>query len=161
MLTLHCTKKLSIKLPVNAQGCLPVSSPLVAANDSALHGSADENPLSNWHANLLTLQRRNCLLLMHDQTRFPLLLTCLVKKDLANLNQLFEDALLNTLLKMGASQTQFETAAKYIGAIQVDNQCDRSVQGTMNQMAQSPCTVKGQKDCIWPEKAMLALLDTI
>lgn len=66
--------------------------------------------------------------------------------------------------------------------------CDRSVQGTMNQMAgdfermlwfeeakledicsystgawlaDRPCTVKGQKDCIWPDRAMLALLNRV
>ncbi|MDN4504028.1 hypothetical protein QX776_16565 [Alteromonadaceae bacterium BrNp21-10] len=172
---------------MNEQGKLPIHNHSLAANDAGLVTQV-ENPLSHWHANLLTLQRRNCVLLVHDQTRFPLLITCLLKKDFANLNNLFEDAFLNTLLKMGASQVQLSAAAGHIDNLVVDNQCNRSVQGTMNQMAQSvehllwydnvsitdispyrtaiwlaqrPCDVKGQKECIWPEKAMLVLLSDL
>ncbi|MBT1451334.1 hypothetical protein KJ365_10645 [Glaciecola sp. XM2] len=187
MITINSTKKLINKLPINADGTLPILNSSAAANDADQQIS-NSNPLSNWHANLLTIQRRNSIFLLHDQTRFPLFITCLVKKDFANLNHLFEDALLNTLLKLGASQSQFEGAARHIDNIRVGNDCKRSVQGTMNQMSQElahilwydrvsisdispyrmaahladrPCTVKGQKDCIWPKAAMLTLLDNL
>lgn len=176
MIAIHATKKLYAKLPA-----------LTSALDSADAASRlhDDNPLSGWHANLLILQRRNCLLLVHDTTRFPLFIKGLLKSDFANFDQLFADALMNTLLKLGASQSQLDTAAALLAPCRFDTACDRSVQGTMNIMARDfehmlwydnakldeissysvaawladrPCTVKGHKDGVWPDRAMLTLL---
>lgn len=179
MIHLHCTKKLLTKLPLTSAGRLNGKRPLAhAANDEA------ESLLSGWHANLLTIQRRNCVLFIHDATRFPLLATCLTKAGFADLDWWFQDALMNTLLKAGANDGQMEAAAGALGPLVCDMDCDRSVQGTMNQMkqdlehliwhdnlsiadlapystgvwlAERPCTVKG-KGFIWPKKAMLELL---
>lgn len=123
--------------------------------------------------------------LVHIATRFPLFIKGLVKADFARFDELFADALMNTLLKLGTNQTQLDTAATLQAPCRFDTDCNRSVQGTLNQMAgdiqhmlrfeaarledicsyrtgawlaDRPCTVKGQKDCIWPNKAMLALL---
>ncbi|SDS98783.1 hypothetical protein SAMN05216198_3342 [Halopseudomonas litoralis] len=181
MIQLHCTQKLLAKLPVNASGRLPnTRARPSAANDPG------ESPLSGWHANLLTLQRRNCVLFVHGTTRFPVLLTCLTKPDFAELGYLFQDGLMNTLLKGGASQAQLNAAARALAPLQCDMLRDRSVQGTLNQMkqdvehmlwydrvaiehlgpystgawlAERPCGVKGDKDYVWPMKEMLALLD--
>ena len=169
MIKIHATKKLFAKLPVSNSGEL----------------IEPKNPLSGWHANLITLQRRNCILMVHDSTRFPLFIPCLTKPDFSNINWYFEDALMNTLLKLGANQQQLDTAISLLGELSFDTTCDRSVQGTMNQMkgdieymlryenanvtdlsayrtavwlSDRPCTVKTQKKCIWPQKAMLALL---
>jgi hypothetical protein len=180
MITIHSTKKLHAKLPLNAEGLL-VDKQL--SEPSAL--AMNHNPLSGWHANLIILQRLNCVLLVHDATRFPLFLKSQVKADFVNFNWHFQDALMNTLLKLDANQEQLDTAASLLAPCQFDTECNRSVQGTMNQMkgdiehmlwydnaniedisayktgvwlADRPCTVKGMKDCVWPQKAMLALL---
>jgi len=180
MIKIHATKKLLAKLPVNKSGCLPNAKNLTTSPPAL-----PENPLNNWHANLITLQRRNCILLVHDSTRFPLFITGLTKPDFANLNWHFEDALMNTLLKLGANQQQLDKAASLLSELCIDSVCDRSVQGTMNRMkgdiehmlwydnvdimdvsayktaawlADRPCNVKAQKDCIWPKQAILALL---
>lgn len=150
--------------------------------------TATPSLLSGWHANLLTLQRRNCVLLVHDQTRFPLFIPALTKPHFANLDWWFDDALMNTLLKCGATDQQMDKAWQQVQRLQIDTTCDRSVQGTMNQMAgdieyslhydgvnvaeiagyrvaawlaDRPCTVKGGKDCIWPIRAFLALVDSL
>jgi hypothetical protein len=179
MLQIHATKKLFAKLPLDESGCL-AEGPI--APD---HLTSENNPLSGWHANLLTIQRRNCVLFVHDQTRFPLLIIGLLKKDFAKLNWLFEDALMNTLLKLEANQTQLDRAAMLLSSCRFDTVCDRSVQGTMNRMAgdfehllwfdnariedvspykssewlaDRPCNIKSRKTYIWPKKEMLALL---
>jgi hypothetical protein len=191
MIAIHASKKLYAHLSVVAsmkQGGIEDS----AANDLDSANAASRlhsvNPLSGWHANLLTLQRRNCVLLVHDATRFPLFIKGLIKADYAHFDRLFADTLMNTLLKLGANQAQLDTAAALLGPCCFDTDCNRSVQGTMNQMAgdiermlrfeearlddicsystgvwlaDRPCTVKGQKDCIWPDKAMLALLTQV
>jgi len=184
MISLHCTKKLTAKLLFDEKGFLPSKNGDSISNES----STSTSPLSGWHANLLTIQRRNCILMVHDITRFPLLMTGLTKKEFAHLDFWFCDALMNTLLKINAIQRQMDAAAHALQPLRVDNDCNRSVQGTLNRakgdfehmlryehvsvedvsaygtaawLAEAPCNVKGQKDCIWPIKAMLRLLDQI
>jgi len=183
MIKLHATKKLLAKLPINEQGILPEQ-----ANTQWLQEqqTTATSALSGWHGNLITLQRRQCILLVHDTTRFPLFIPCLTKPDFANLNWWFIDALMNTLLKCGANDAQLQAVHQHLAPLHIDTDCNRSVQGTMNRMkgdietmlyydrldiidisaartsawlADRPCTIKGQKDCVWPQQAMLALLD--
>lgn len=183
MIRLHCTRKLLAKLPLDSYGRLQgkLLRPQ-AANDET------ESPLSGWHANLLTIQRRNCVLFVHDTPRFPVLATCLTKPNFAELDWWFQDALMNTLLKSGANETQMNTAGSILSQLVCDSECDRSVQATMNQMkqdlehqiwydnlsisdlapystgaflAERPCTVKRVKGCIWPKRAMLELLAAV
>lgn len=181
MIQIHATKKLYAKLPLDDQGCIAVKDAFIQPGTSAIAN----NPLSGWHGNLITLQRRNCVLLVHNATRFPLFMKALVKADFAHFDWHFADTLMNTLLKLGANQQQLDAAAARLAPCQFDTQRDRSVQGTMNRMAgdiehmlwfdnakledissyktgvwlaDRPCNVKGVKDFIWPQKAMLELL---
>ncbi len=183
MIVIHATKKLYTKLPLDSQGGIVTKKPEPPQEGVAIAN----NPLSGWHANLITLQRRNCVLLVHDATRFPLFIKSLVKSDFAELDWLFADALMNTLLKLDANQAQLDAVAALLAPCQFDTNCNRSVQGTMNQMkgdvehtlwfnntkiedlssyrtgawlADRPCSIKGMKDCIWPIKSMLKLLET-
>lgn len=150
-----------------------------AANDAA------ESLLSGWHANLLLLQRRQCVLFVHDATRFPVFIPALKKDDFAELDFWFTDGLMNTLLKMGADEALMKCAHGMLGPLVCDRATDRSVQGSMNQMgqeldhllwfdnaritdlppyrtsiwlAQTPRTVKGFKGTLWPIDAMFRLL---
>lgn len=95
---------------------------------------------------------------------------------------------MNTLLKSGASEAQMTVAERALAELVCDSECDRSVQATMNRMGQDleyqiwydrlsisdlapyktgawlaerPCTVKGAKGAIWPQREMLSLLDTV
>jgi hypothetical protein len=182
MIQLHATHKLFNKLPLSSGGQLAVTK-----RSERLHQlpSFDSNPLDNWHGNLVILQRRQCLLFVHDKTRFPLVLPALKKLDFTELNDRFADALMNTLLKSGATHEQLAVIDHYLRPLQVDTICNRSVQGTLNQMkaefeywlhyeclnvaemtgypagawlADTPRNVK-DKGYLWPQKEMLALLD--
>jgi len=193
MLNLYCTQKLIAKLPVN-EGLLPEGEQLQA---DLVEGGAEiiiNNPLSGWHANLLTLQRRNCILLVHNQTRFPVFIIGLRKPDFAALDYHFADCLMNTLLKVGANEDQMQAAQDLLAPVSINKTNNRSVQGTLNQvagdiehmlwydnaqiidcspyktavwLADRPCSVKSReegaakskKDWVWPDKAMLKLLD--
>lgn len=173
----HCTKKLYTKLPVNTtiNAAMPTSIGLQAK-------------WLNWHANLITIQRRQCVIAVHDATRYAVLIPCLTKPDFAKLQWHFEDVFINSLLKSGLPHELVETATQHLAALQFDTECNRSVQGTMNQIAQDidygldytntavsdispyrysaelshrPCTVKGLKDYLWPDKAMAELLSNL
>lgn len=180
MIQLYCTQKLIAKLPV-AEGLLPESE----KRQASLNEKVLNNPLSGWHANLLTLQRRNCVLMVHNQTRFPVFIIALTKPDFAALDYHFTDCLMNTLLNVGANEEHMQAAQELLAPVSINKAYDRSVQGTMNQMkgdfehmlmfenvpimdcspyktaawlAKRPCNIKGQKECIWPNDAMLDLL---
>lgn len=181
MIRLHCTKKLLAKLPLREDGRLRSKHPSpYAAND------ADESPISGWHANLIVVQRRQCVLFVHDATRFPVFVPALKKADFAELDYRFEDGFMNTLLKTGADDALMARAHAVLGQLVCDSDCNRSVQGTLNQMGQDvgfylasddesvaeitgyrlgawladrPCRAKGVNDCIWPARAMRDLLN--
>lgn len=182
MIQIHATRKLYEKLPLTSSGQFAVTPRTEWLFEQV---ALDNNPLSGWHGNLISLQRRNSLLLVHDATRFPLVLPALTKPDWQELNDRFFDALINTLLKCGATEAQLTAAQQMLHPLQLDTDCNRSVQGTLNQMkgeiehllwydqaniaelsgyrlgawlADSPRNVK---DCgsLWPKKEMLALLN--
>lgn len=181
MISIHATQKLYKKFLLDEHGQLKQDpmSPI------APEKTVDINPLRDWHANLVTIQRRNCVLLVHDQTRFTVFIPCLTKKEFGAFQHEFEYAFMNTILKCGANDQQMDTAHRLLEKIEIDTDCDRSVQGTLNQMVQyakhmflydetdvtqvtghrlgahladTPCTVKGRKDTVWPKSEMLALL---
>lgn len=131
MIHLHATKKLFHRLPLDDSGQLAVTPRSQWLYERPL---LDANPLSGWHGNLVTLQRHQCVLLVHDTTRFPLVLPALTKPDFAELNDRFADSLMNTLLKCGADDAQMKAADKYLRPLQADTQSSRSELSTLNQM---------------------------
>ena len=171
---LHCTKKLYNKLPESVK----IAEPSTSAIGTQAHWL-------NWHANIVTIQRRQCIIAVHDTTRFTLFIPCLTKKDFANLDWHFNDVFINTLLKSDMPPELVNVAATNYQPLTFDTICNRSVQGTMNQVVQDidyglhynkasvvdicayrysadlnhrPCGVKGHKDYIRPDKEMAKLL---
>lgn len=180
MIKIHSTKKLIDKLPLDEKGML-ISKPLNTDTRAT-----EDSPLGDWHANLRTLQRHNCVLFIHDSTRFPVFVKELRKPDFANLAWHFEDGFMNTLLKAGADDVQMEAAANSLRPLQFDSDCNRSVQSTSTQRAgdievillrkstslseisayQTSAwlsglltKIKGMKNYITPKQEMFALLD--
>lgn len=180
MIRLHCTQKLLAQLPLDGSGRLPEPPPSYPSD-----GGDGESLLSGWHGHVLRIQRRHCVLLVHDATRFPVFIPALMKRDLAKLDLHLAHSFMNTLLKSGADDQLMDSAQRALSPLVCDAQCNPSVQATMNQMVQDlrflvehqqiniaditgyrigawladrPCTVKGHKGCIWPQQAMLELL---
>ena len=106
----------------------------------------------------------------------------------ANLDWHFNDVFINTLLKCDMPPELVNAAASNYQPLTFDTNCNRSVQGTMNQVSQdidyglyyksksvadiSPyrysadlshrlCGIKGQKDYIWPDREMRNLLSRL
>lgn len=153
--------------------------------------SAEEQPsvLGDWHANITTIQRRQCLVLTHDQTRFSLALMCVTQKELKELTFWFSDMLANTMLKLGYPAELMERAVSSFSELSFDTQCSRSVQGTLRNMiwdlesftwdgteitdlapysisaslCERPCSIKDMRglDCLWPAKEMQKLLEQL
>lgn len=169
---IHCTKKLAAKLE-------NVSNTPLAENSS----------IGSWHANLYQIDRRQCVMLCHDKTRFVLFMAGLKKDDFANLDFWFKDLYANTMLKMAYAPELIEKAMAEVDDLQFDSCCNRSVQGTIRVAMQDldtmlwqgpnvmdlpiysisahlngrPVTTKGMRssECLWPQAAMKVLIEAI
>lgn len=123
----------------------------------------------------------------HDKTRFTVALTGVTLKEIKHLDFWLSDMLANTMLKMDYPETLIQTALDAMGELHFDTDCSRSVQGTLRLMIQGleaytwdgsdildlgtyslsrslcehPCSVKGQKEYLWPAREMKALLEVL
>jgi len=114
---IHCTKKLATKLPT-------------VSSESLLETS----PLGSWNANLYNIDRRNCLLFCHDETRYTVFLPGLRKAEFTELGRWFKEAFTASLFYMGMPDNQVRRASLSMGGVLFDTKTDRSVQGSLNQM---------------------------
>lgn len=180
MINIHCTKKMFNALSLNELGQLKSKTKNSIIDEISQEGIT---PLNHWHGHYILIQRSPCLFLLHDATRFPLFIPNIKKSELGNLDYHFNDALMNTLLKLGADNVLMDKAHSMIHRLYFDFDTNRSVQGSMNQMIQElrwhladievrdllgysinvyfsdrPCSIKGYKDMIFPQRAMMDLL---
>jgi len=114
---IHCTRKLAAKLPTVA------AEPLT-----------ETSPLGSWHANLYSIDRRNCLLFCHDQTRYTMFLPGVRKAQFAELGRWFRELFTASLAYMGMADHQVRRAELALGPVGFDTSTDRSVLGSLNQM---------------------------
>ena len=160
---LHCTEKLAAKLKL---------APSPAENTC-------QSPLGSWHANLLRIDRVQCVLFCHDATRFALFLSGLKAPQFAELGRLHRELFLETLASQGTAEALLKRAALALGPLRIDRATDRSVLGSINIAAldveihaahetehvleldpvttsrwlnERPVTARGR--LLWPERAM-------
>ncbi|MEW6560475.1 MAG: hypothetical protein AB1412_09800 [Pseudomonadota bacterium] len=158
----HCSRKLADRLP-------EVS---VAALD-------ETSPLGSWHGHLLTLDRRQCVMFVHDATRFALFMPGLRKPQFAELgSKWFRLLYTATLATAGVPDVQIRKVELALGPVRFDTATDRSVQGSLRVASQDleawvyraphgmdldplaascwlnqrPTTVRGK--WLWPDQAM-------
>lgn len=89
-------------------------------------------PLGCWHANLLTLDRRKCVLFTNDLTRYSFLVPGLRKPDFKVLDEVFRQNLFRCLLSEGISQEKVEMVLDEIREVVFTRTGSRSILGTMN-----------------------------
>lgn len=165
----HCSKRLAAKLPEVS------STPL-----------QETSPLGSWHAHLFILDRRQCVMFCHDETRYCLFLAGLRKPQFAELgSRWFRELFTATLAVTGIPDTQIKKVELMLGPMRFDADTDRSVQGSINIARQDlqawvfqlpnvmdvdplkvsvwlnerPTTVKGKY--IWPEREMRQLVTRV
>ncbi len=166
---LHCSKKLAAKLT----DISPVP----------LH---ETSPLGSWHGHLLTFDRRQCVMLCHDATRYVLFLPGLRKEHFAEFEaRCFRPLYLATLAALGCPVAWIKKTELALGSMRFDTATDRSVLGSLNISASDtevwlqreanvmdidplavscklngrPMTLRGKT--IWPAKAMRELVSRL
>ena len=147
----------------------------------------EANPLASWHAGLYHVDRRQCVLFCHDESRFVLFMPGLRKEDFADLaNACFKPLLDATLATFGCSPAQRAKVALALGAARFDSSIDRSVLSAMNiviadelyprvarvpnvldldpvalscEMSDRPTRVRGR--LLWPDRRMLEIVASV
>jgi hypothetical protein len=117
MLTLQCTQKLLKELNTDLS---PVK---------------DTDPITLWHANLLSLDRRKCVLFTNDQTRYSFLVPGLKKPDFQMLGEIFLENLFRCMLNDGITQKGVEKVLNGCSKYCFTKTSSKSVLGTMNDIA--------------------------
>lgn len=117
MLTLQCTQKLLKELKADLS---PVK---------------DKDPITLWHANLLTLDRRKCVLFTNDKTRYTFLVPGLKKPDFQRLGEIFLDNLFRCMLNEGVPQQGIEKVLNACSKYCFTKTSSKSVLGSMNEIA--------------------------
>jgi len=116
-LIIHCTQKLAKKLP-----------------DVSKEAHIEASPLGSWHANLYTIDRRNCVLFCHDATRYTVFIPGLRKAEFVAHGRWLKEAFLASLAYLGMEDDPVHRAELALGAVQFDTSTNRSVLGSLNQM---------------------------
>lgn len=112
---LHCSQKLAAKL--------------TAVSPTPLE---EISLLGSWHGHLFTLDRRQCVMFVHDATRYALFLPGLRKEHFAALGErCFRPLFLATLAMFGCPDTQIKKVELALGPVRFDTVTDRSVQGSL------------------------------
>ena len=109
---IHCTQKLLAEIP-----------------DRLIAPSV---PGESWHANLLRIDRRKCVLFTHDATLYSVFVPGLKKPDFEQLDEVFGQRLFKALLWDEFPQTQIEWMLEACRVIRFTRSSNRSVLGSMN-----------------------------
>jgi len=118
---IHCTKKLLSELEASPEGSITPEQ--------------SSGFLGPWHANLIRIERRKCLLLTNDRTLYSFLVPGVKKKDLGNFRELFSLHLKMNLVKEDFSPGDINKALEEYGEIAIAPSASRSVLGSMNDLA--------------------------
>ena len=112
---LHCSQKLACKLA-----------------DVSSEPLKETSPLGSWHGHLFSLDRRQCVMFCHDETRFVLFMAGLRKEHFAELDsKWFRQLFSATLAMSGCPDVQIMKAELALGPVRYDTATDRSVQGSL------------------------------
>ena len=124
MAILRCTKKLLNELKIK---------PSEEANQSGELGS--------WHANLLRVDRRKCVLFTHDRTLFSFFVPGLKKPQFQNFREIFGQNLFRNLRLENFPQAQIEIMLEEHQEIAISKTNNRSVLGSMTAFVSWMCSV--------------------
>ena len=64
--------------------------------------------VGSWHANLLRIERRKCVLFTHDMTLFSVFVAGLTRPDFEHIDGVFGQALFKTMLLFDFAQSEIE-----------------------------------------------------
>ncbi|MFD2087306.1 DUF6933 domain-containing protein [Brevibacillus brevis] len=118
MITIQCTKKLAEELPVT----LSDKEKMVS------------QPLYRWHAHLILLNRRKCVAVMNNVTRYNFIIYGLKKADFTRFDQIFLEKISENLIADGIEQSLIQKYLRHASEATFTQTSDRSIISQLNDM---------------------------
>jgi len=91
--------------------------------------------IGGWHANLLRIERRKCVLFTNDNTLYSFFVPGLKKLEFQHFEEVFRENLLKSLFSEGFTREQIEKVLNEYRSIKIAKTNNRSVLGSMNDLA--------------------------
>jgi len=91
--------------------------------------------LAGWHANLLRIDRRKCVLFTHDATLYSVFVPGMRKSEFQRFTHVFQQNLFRALNVEGLPQDQISEMLKKYQELEIGKTNNRSVLGSMNDLA--------------------------
>jgi len=96
---------------------------------------AQSGYIGGWHANLLRIDRKKCILFTNDLTLYSFFISGLKRPEFERFREVFRHNLFKFLVNDGFSQTQIERVLSEYQTIELAKTNNRSVLGSMNDLA--------------------------
>jgi hypothetical protein len=90
------------------------------------------NSFMAWHANFVTIDRKKAIVLMNNETRYPIVIYRPSKKDISNINELIREAIITALRMEGVRKEVIEAYMEKAGEMKFSKTASRSMLGKMN-----------------------------
>lgn len=91
--------------------------------------------INDWHANLIRIDRRKCVLLTNDSSLYTIVIPGLRKRDFENFAELVAHSLFKNFLAEGLDQKSLELILSEVKEIKYTKTSSRTVLGSMNDLA--------------------------
>jgi len=98
------------------------------------NGPSQSSAWCDWHANLLWVDRKKCLLFTNNQTLYSFFLPSMKKPILENFEEVFRLGLFKSLMTEGFAETQIEYVFREQHIV-IAKTNSRSILGSMNDLA--------------------------
>jgi len=121
MALLKCTKKLQKEIGLKQAALLEVDEHAVC--------------LGSWHANVINIDRRKCLLFVNDKTLLNFVIPNVLKPQIKNLSKVFRDYLLCVLIEEGVPEHVRKKIIVEYEFLGYGNTNNKSILGSMNDLA--------------------------
>lgn len=118
---IQCTKNLLDKMRIDK-------------NELVDNGGHEQfpNSLTAWHANLVNLNRRKAVVIMNNETRYPIVLYRPKPKDFSRLKELIPEAIVVAFRMMGVREDIIENYLAAAGEVVFSKTANRSMVARMN-----------------------------
>jgi len=121
MQTIKCTAKLRKEMGL--------------ANASLAEPTPQTGVLGAWHANLIYVNRRKCVLFVNDKTLYNFAVPSLSRAEIKELDSVFLQYLVLNLFQEGFSEEMVKKLTQEYDQIQFTKTDNKSVLGSMNDLA--------------------------
>ena len=121
MQLIRCTKKLQKEMGLK--------------NSDLISKEPRDSYLGSWHANLIHIDRRKCIIFVNDSTLFNFIVPDVLRAQIRNLKKLFKEYLICVLSETDIMEPEIQKILSEYSKVEYAKTNSKSVLGSMNDLA--------------------------